>query len=213
MYERHRFSKMVWSLKLFSKGQGKSVLIGLIKPKSFTSTKTENKILTLFRLLFGLLFRTAATTAAIWSIRNRHTVHTAVIKVTLHVNIVLFTLKKERVKKAEINIRFCSPVHKWPENYLDVISETLQLKLEPGREKNSIVVHGKRLKDECKCELDKWAKKSRTEGLTEERFLLLLKPPSLIFRGATFLVFTFFSWGLGAGLDFLRALGPEMRRN
>jgi len=35
--------------------------------------------------------------------------------------------------------------------------------------------------------------KRRTEGLTDERFLLLLKPPSLIFRGATFLVFTFFS--------------------
>lgn len=45
---------------------------------------------------------------------------------------------------------------------------------------------------------------------TDERFRLLLNPPSLIFRGATFLVLTlfFFSCGLDAGFDFLRALGP-----
>lgn len=39
--------------------------------------------------------------------------------------------------------------------------------------------------------------------LTEDLFLLLLKPPSLILSGATFLAL-----GLGAGLDLLRALGP-----
>lgn len=47
-------------------------------------------------------------------------------------------------------------------------------------------------------------------GHTEERFRLLLKPPSLILRGATFLVLAlfFFSCGFGAGFDFLRAFGP-----
>lgn len=47
-------------------------------------------------------------------------------------------------------------------------------------------------------------------GHTDERFRLLLNPPSLIFRGATFLVLTLFflSCGLDAGFDFLRALGP-----
>ena len=45
---------------------------------------------------------------------------------------------------------------------------------------------------------------------TDERFRLLLKPPSLILRGATFLVLAlfFFSCGLGVVFDFLRALGP-----
>lgn len=45
---------------------------------------------------------------------------------------------------------------------------------------------------------------------TDERFLLLLKPPSLILRGATFLVLPLFflSCGLGVVFDFLRALGP-----
>lgn len=47
-------------------------------------------------------------------------------------------------------------------------------------------------------------------GRTDERFRLLLKPPSLILRGATFLVLAlfFFSCGFDAGFDFLRALGP-----
>lgn len=46
---------------------------------------------------------------------------------------------------------------------------------------------------------------------TDERFLLLLNPPSLILRGATFLVLAlfFFSCGFGAGFDLLRAFGPE----
>lgn len=50
----------------------------------------------------------------------------------------------------------------------------------------------------------------RAPSRTEERFLLLLKPPSLILRGATFLVLAlfFFSCGFGAGFDFLRAFGP-----
>lgn len=212
--------KISGPLSCSQKGQRKCVLMCLIKPKSlpkmFTSTKTESKTLTLFRLLFGLLLRTAATTAAIWSIWNGHTVHTAIIKVTIHVNIILFTLfKKKKKKGGGWNIKkkkqrkiFCSSVHKWPDNYLDVISEALRLKLEPGRKKKKSVAYEKRLKD-----AKEMRTKNRTEGLTDERFLLLLKPPSLIFRGATFLVFTFFSWGLGAGLDFLRALGPKMCRN
>lgn len=45
---------------------------------------------------------------------------------------------------------------------------------------------------------------------TDERFRLRLNPPSLILRGATFLVFTlfFFSCGFDAVFDFFRALGP-----
>lgn len=45
-------------------------------------------------------------------------------------------------------------------------------------------------------------------NLTEERFLLLLRPPNLILSGATFLGLDF-GGGLGAGFDFLRAFGPE----
>lgn len=44
--------------------------------------------------------------------------------------------------------------------------------------------------------------------LTEERFRLLLSPPSLILSGATFLGLDF-GGGLGAGFDFLRAFGPK----
>lgn len=43
---------------------------------------------------------------------------------------------------------------------------------------------------------------------TEERFRLLLSPPSLILSGATFLGLDF-GGGLGAGFDFLRAFGPK----
>lgn len=43
--------------------------------------------------------------------------------------------------------------------------------------------------------------------LTEDLFLLLLKPPSLILSGATFLALGLGA-GLGLGLDLLRALGP-----
>lgn len=45
---------------------------------------------------------------------------------------------------------------------------------------------------------------------TDERFRLLLNPPSFILRGATFLVLALFlfSCGLDTGFDFLRALGP-----
>lgn len=46
------------------------------------------------------------------------------------------------------------------------------------------------------------------QDLTEERFLLLLRPPSLILSGATFLGLGF-GGGLDADFDFLRALGPE----
>lgn len=48
--------------------------------------------------------------------------------------------------------------------------------------------------------------------ITEERFLLLLRPPSLILSGATFLGLGF-GRGLAADLDFLRALGPEKNRD
>ena len=45
---------------------------------------------------------------------------------------------------------------------------------------------------------------------TDERFRLLLKPPSLILRGATFLVLALFflSAAFAVGFDFLRQLGP-----
>lgn len=46
--------------------------------------------------------------------------------------------------------------------------------------------------------------------LTEERFLLKL--PSLILSGATFLALDFLSWGFGVGLDFLRAFGPTEKK-
>lgn len=48
--------------------------------------------------------------------------------------------------------------------------------------------------------------------LTDERFLLLLRPPSLILSGATFLGFCL-GGGLGAGFDLLRAFGPEKIQN
>lgn len=53
----------------------------------------------------------------------------------------------------------------------------------------------------------------RGPGLTEDLFLLEPKPPSLIFRGATFLGLGFLASGTrGLPLGFLRALGPNSRK-
>lgn len=52
----------------------------------------------------------------------------------------------------------------------------------------------------------------KNQGLTEDLFRLEPKPPSLIFRGATFLGLGFLVSGtLGLPLGFLRALGPKTR--
>jgi hypothetical protein len=49
-------------------------------------------------------------------------------------------------------------------------------------------------------------------GLTEDLFRLEPNPPSLIFRGATFLGLGFLASGTrGLPFGFLRALGPKIR--
>lgn len=113
-----------------------------------------------------LLFATAA--AAVGSLRHRDTVHAAVLKITVHIRLILFTLSN----KGNVNLD----------------GNTLNECWHGGRKTH----------------------RGREPSRTEERFLLLLKPPSLILRGATFLVLAlfFFSWGFGAGFDFLRAFGP-----